>query len=26
LLSVFIIIRHKANLKRLCKGEEPRLY
>jgi len=26
LLSVFVIIRHKANLSRMFKGEEPRLY
>ena len=26
LLSVFVIIRHKANLARIFKGEEPRLY
>ena len=26
LLSVFIVIRHKANLSRILRGEEPRLY
>lgn len=26
LLSIFVIIRHKANLSRLFKGKEPRLY
>ena len=26
LLCVFVIIRHKTNLVRICKGQEPRLY